>query len=241
MLLLRGVEGQRPYQVGHLAVGLQHDVLHGRAVGHRAEVFGEVSGRREAGRATETRVGDLGREHTIERIDRHALMIVGQHVPPLAEQLDGVGVDGLRVRLAAEFLIPHRDGSRLADGLQDHGQELVARRHVLEDDAVLDGRALPERQAGGERRELPLLRLVALNLVRVADKIAVLLVALDNESEHVEDVVTIFVEAAAWQGIALGNLFRHPEFVHVAERQLPILPENVHDPDTMLKLLSCIH
>ena len=241
MLLLRGVEGQRPYQVGHLAVGLQHDVLHGRAVGHRAEVFGEVSGRREAGRATEARIGDLGREHTVERIDRHALMIVGQHVPPLAEQLDGVGVDGLRVRLAAEFLIAHRDGSRLADGLQDHGQELVARRHILEDDTVLDGRALPERQASGERRELPLLRLVALNLVRVADKIAVLLVALDDESEHVEDVVTIFVEAAAWQGIALGNLFRHPEFVHVAERQLPVLPENVHDPDTMLKLLSCIH
>ena len=33
------------------------------------------------------------------------------------------------------------------------------------------------------------------------------LVALDDKSEHVQDVITILVEAASWQRITPGNLF----------------------------------
>ena len=67
------------------------------------------------------------------------------------------------------------------------------------------------------------------------------LVALDDKSEHVQDVITILVEAASWERITPGNLFGHPESTHLAERQPPVLPENVHNPHTMLKLLTSIH
>ena len=240
-LALRGVKGQRAQQVCHLAIGPHHHVLHRRAVCHHTEVFRKVRLWREVGRALEVLIRQCRREHTVERVDRHALAIVGQHVPPLVEELHGVGVYGLRIGFRSELPIAHLDGARLSDGLQDHRQELVSRWHILQYDTFFDGRAVAECQARGEGREEPLLRAVALDLRGVADIIMIGLVALDHESEHVEDRIAVFVEAASWQGIAVGHLVCHPQVVQFAERQLPALSQRVHDPHVVLELLSVCH
>ena len=181
------------------------------------------------------------REHAVEGVDRHALAIVGQQIPPLVEELHGVGVHGLRIGFRSELLIAHQDGPRLTDGLQDHRQELISRWHVLQYDAVLDGRAVAEGQASGERREEPLLCAVALDLRRVADKVMIGRVALDDESEHVEYRVAVFVEAASRQRVAVSHLICHPQLAQLAERQPTPLPQCVHDPHVVFELSSVCH
>ena len=91
-----------------------------------------------------------GRQHAVERVDSHSLVIVGEQIPTLAEEFYGIGIDRLHIRIKAELLIAHRDGALLTDGLQYHGQELIAGRHVLQYDTVLNGRTLSECQTSSE-------------------------------------------------------------------------------------------
>jgi len=94
----------------------------------------------------------------------------------------------------------------------------------------------------GERGEEPLADAVVAEHLLVADEVLVgLLVAVDDDAEHVLNGVAMAVERRALQRVAVGHAVDDPLLVQFFEGQSAIGPERVDDPDVLVKNLSRFH
>ena len=85
--------------------------------------------------------------------------------------------------------------------------------------------------------EEPLADAVVAEHLLVADEVLVgLLVAVDDDAEHVLNGVAMAVERRALQRVAVGHAIDDPFLVQFFEGQSAIGPERVDDPDVLVKI-----
>ena len=107
----------------------------------------------------------------------------------------------------------------------------------LQHDAVMHTLVFCKDAVHRHRGEHPVLDGILLQHIGIVDVIAesVLLVALDDDAEHVQNSITVAVEGAAGNGHALARLRLKPATVDLFERYLPGLVDGVYQPDVFLK------
>ena len=132
--------------------------------------------------------GFLYRHHAVECVDGglFSLGVLGQHVPTLLENLNGIGgyQDGVWLGLS-ELAIGHLDFVLLLHGVDDGAQVSLSGRYVLQNNLVFQRTAFHEHVADGECVEHPVLYVVVRLRVVVGYVIAVLaLVALYAETKY---------------------------------------------------------
>ena len=86
-----------------------------------------------------------------------------------------------------------------------------------------------------------MLHVIAFDLSGVTNIVMIGGVTLDDESEHIQDGIAVFVEAAAWQGITVSHLVGDPQLIKFTEPQFAVLSQCIHQPHIVLELLSYIH
>ena len=236
-LALREMKRQGAQIVGRAPIGPDDDMGQRCLVGEHAEVLGEIGLGREIIGHPEGLVGQTDSCHPVERVGGEVPACESQQIPALMEQLQGIGGDRLLRGLGPEAAIADRDQLVGLHGADDGLEELLAGGHVLEDDPLLDGKAVGEHAAHSERREHPPLHRVVVEHLGIIDivAIAVLDVALDDDAEHVEDGVAMAVERRPRQGGTVGHLVVDPPLTELVERQPAVAPQRVDQPDILVK------
>lgn len=190
---------------------------------------------------------DFELEDTIERIDGEAgvlgAWLMDEDVPALVMELDAIGLDVLHGVGHPEALIVDAQHLLVADGHKDRLQKLLSARDVFEQDLVLEVATLGQKSAGREGIDEPMLDIGRLQVLGVADVVAVTIatVAFDVDAEHLLDGVAVMVEGGARHGEALAHLGGEPAAVDVVERDLACTIDGIEQPGVLTEQEVCLH
>ena len=112
-------------------------------------------------------------------------------------------------------------------------QMLAIGGDALKEDAVVHAAALGKHVVDREGREHPVLYGFFGEHLGIADVVAVsaLLLAIDDDAKHVDDIVAVAVEGAAGHGNAAAHLGLHPVLVDLLEGEALVAVDGVDEPD----------
>ena len=241
-LALGVVQGQCAQVVGRKVVGTNHDVSHRLIEGQHTIIIREIGLCREVGWQLEGFLSEFGHRHTVERIGAHAVVCQRNEVPALAVQPEDIGADGLFVALGPKLLIADAQAAVGLDGAKDGLLEFLTCRHVLQHDTVFHRGAIGQHAMHAECGVKPSLdavvgqNLLIANVILIGSGLAV-----DDNTEHVDDVITIAIKRGALQWFAVAHVVVLPFLLYVSEGQALVSPEGVDDPDILVEFDCWFH
>ena len=237
------MHGQGTQVVGLVGMDLQFDRLYGIViVANDAEAALKIDLGTEIAGVFERLVGQFGLQDAIQRLDADYALVnaVAHKVPSLPEQLHTIRCHGEGVLVFAPItLIGNLQQLAFLHRFRDHGEEILTRRNVFQEDAVLEGFAFQERIADRHSAEQPPLQAVILQRLAVLDVIAVAvaLVAHDDETEHIFNRVLPGVERAARNLQSLAQIGIEPPAVDFLQRDFLGMVERFYEPDVFVDLV----
>ena len=227
--------------IDFLAIGPDNNLFYRhRFVVDNPIAIAEPAGRVEVGRALEALVREFEGNDAVKRHSEDTPVQLGELdkcVPAAVEQANKQRVQGHRRlrHFASITTVSRLNANSHLHGLDEPVQELALGRDGLQDDAVVHALALREFKVHGHRGQHPVLDGTLLQDLLVVDVVpeAVLLVALDDDPEHVQDGVAMAVEGRPGDGHALAHVRPHPKVVDFLEGQFPAAMDDVHQPDVL--------
>ena len=248
-LFLALVQGQVAKIVHLPAEGPDDDLLHRHfGIADDAVTVVEPERRIEVFGIGELFVRELQRHDAVERQREEIaarLRELDETIPALVEQPHEERVQHHRrsVGLGPVAAIIDADADSFLHRVDEFVEILPVRGNVFQQDAVIYALALRKDAVHGKRGKHPVLDRVLLQHLLVENVVpeSVLPVALDDDSEHVQDRVPVPVESAAGDADALGHLRPEPSAVDLLERQPSGLVDGVHQPDIFLEEGVCFH
>ena len=245
--LLRVVQRKRPNVVGARLIGTDHNALRlffGTA-NHSVAVY-EKRCRVEVRRIYIRLVGFFQPFDAVERIDGGAvvLVIIGQEIPALLEDFDGIGldVDGIADSLT-ELSVGHSQLVALFHGVDDKGQIFFSGRYVLQHDAVFQRTAFHEHITDGQGVEQPMLKIIVRKDIFVCYiiKVSSLALALDGYVEHFFDGLSVAIEGDAVHGDAAAHICLYPSFVQILESNVSETTDGIDNPYVLFEDAGWFH
>ena len=210
---------------------------HGCLVCQHTEILGEVGFRREVGWHLERLVGHLYRQHTVEGIGGDMMTCEHEQIPTLLAESQRIGFNVLLIGFPIKTLISHLDTAVQFHRLDQHGQVILSHRHIFKDDTIFHRHTVGENRTDGKRREEPALYRIILEHLGIGDVIlvAIHLIALDDQSDDIQDGIAMAVERGTLQGITIRHLVLNPFLVEFLEGDAPVSPNGGDEPHVLLK------
>ena len=163
----------------------------------------------------------------------------------MAEKLQAIGFHLNDVRLCIrEFTVFHLQCAVPLHGTCHLGQKILARRHVFQQDTLLQMLAFTHDACHRHGTEQPMFQLVAMEVAALAQRIAILvalLAALNLQMECILDGLPIALEAVAMEGNALAQLCAHPLRIDFLQCDAMRTSDGVNKPDIGLEKLCNLY
>ena len=169
---------------------------------------------------------------------------MSEDIPPLLEEFDAVRLKIQVVWLVcAVFAIGHGYPHPFLHRLNDHLQVVALRRDGLQQYAALEREALADDIVDGESREQPVLHGVLSEHIVVLDEIgvAVLLVASDDDAEHILDGDFMACEGGARNVHSFAHVGVQPSVVDFCQCDSLGPVYGVDEPNIRFEFVLCFH
>lgn len=157
------------------------------------------------------------------------------------EKLQTIGVQDERTRLAPpETLVGNFDGLLVAHGVHDDRKPFLAGRDLLEEDPVAHVRTLVHQVVHGKGLQQPLTDTVSLQVIGVSNVVPQGAVALDLDSEGVQDGLPVVMEGALiklFAGLVQWRIL--PKVAELLPGDVSVAVDGVNQPNIPVEIVLC--
>ena len=164
-----------------------------------------------------------------------------QHIPALFEKFQTVGVqDEGTLFILPETLVSHFDGHLVPHGVHDDRKPLLAGGDLLKEDPVAHVGTLVQQVVHGQGLQQPLADAVALQVIGVGDVVPQRPVALDLDSEGVQDGLPVVMEGALiklFAGLVQWRIL--PKVAELLPGDVSVAVDGVNQPNIPVEIVLC--